>query len=504
MGRPGPPDKTRGMPNTSRTAVLALSALTLASFALTAAPPAGARPAAPLSWQACPGAGVDPRQQCATLQVPLDHSRPRGEQITLAVSRVASARPGLRRGVLLMIPGGPGGSGVNGPSGALKRLPQSVLDAYDVVGFDPRGVGRSTPVDCRLAHGDLAMVNLRPWPAPDGSITVNTATAARVADACVRNGGPVLRSISTANEARDIDRIRQALGERKLSAWGVSYGTYAGAVYATMFPQRTDRIVLDSNDDPDPTRVERGWLANFAVGAEDRFPDFAAWAARPGRYRIADSPEEVRTAFLDLAARLDRQPVPWPGANPAELNGNVLRETMIESLYDDERFPALAELMLAGLGARPLPAPSAPPEEVLQNSIAVSVGTLCNDVAWPRSTAAYARSSAADRAAHPLTAGMPANIMPCAFWPAGPAEPPVRVSSDGPSNILMVQNLRDPATPYSGALRLRRAFGDRARMVAVDSGGHDAYVANGNACGDALVTEFLVTGRRVGADTRCP
>ncbi|MFJ9608812.1 alpha/beta hydrolase [Kitasatospora sp. NPDC101176] len=495
------------MPNINRTLAAATAAAALAVTALVAQPAAAGPETAGrdrLAWTSCQG-GADPRQQCATVSVPLDYAHPEGERITLAVSRIASAKPGLRRGVLLTVPGGPGGSGVDVPSSAVKRLPQSVLDRYDLVGFDPRGVGRSTPVNCGLEHDDLAMVKLRPWPAADGSVDGNLATARRVAETCARNGGPVLRSISTRNEARDIDRIREALGERRLSAWGTSYGTYAGAVYATLFPGRTDRIVLDSNDDPDPARVGRGWLAAFGQGAEDRFPDFARWASAPGNPdRLADTPVEVRPLFLDLAARLDAAPLPWPGANPAELNGNVLRETMLESLYADARFPGLARLVLAGLGRRPLPAPVAPPEQVLQNTIAVSVGTLCNDVSWPADPAALAEDVAAERAARPLTAGMPVNAMPCAFWPFAPAEPPVRVTDRGPANVLLAQNLRDPATPYRGALRLRAALGERARMVTVDSGGHDVYVANGNACGDAVVTDFLVTGRRPAGDTSCP
>ncbi|MFJ9773080.1 alpha/beta hydrolase [Kitasatospora sp. NPDC101157] len=499
------------MPNTSRRTVTATAAATVAAAlavsALTALP-AVADQGHPrrdhLDWTACQGE-VDPRQQCATVTVPLDYNDPDGQQITLAISRIPSAKPGLRHGVLLTVPGGPGGSGLDLPSGAAKRLPPSVQDRFDLIGFDPRGVGRSTPVSCGLDHADLAMVNLRPWPAADGSIDGNLATERRIAETCARNGGPVLRSISTANEARDIDRIRQALGERKLSAWGTSYGTYAGAVYATEFPQHTDRIVLDSNDDPDPSRVGRGWLAAFGRGAEDRFPDFAKWASAPDNPdRVADTPEQVRPLFLDLAARLDRSPLPWPGANPAELNGNVLRETMLESLYADAKFPGLARLMLAGLGRRPLPTPVLPPDQAVQNTIAVSVGTLCNDVSWPAAPAAYARDVAADRAARPLTAGMPVNVMPCAFWPFKPAEPPVRVTGRGPANVLLAQNLRDPATPYGGALKLRAAFGDRARMVTVDSGGHDVYLANGNVCGDAAVTDFLVTGRRPGEDVYCP
>jgi pimeloyl-ACP methyl ester carboxylesterase len=491
------------MRNTSHKAVLfTVAAAALAITASVVAPhPADA---ATVRWGTCAGTGLNPRQECATLPVPLDYGDPDGRQITLEISRLRSSQPRSRRGALLLIPGGPGGSSLNQPSTVTAKMPASVRDAYDVIGFEPRGVGRSTPVSCGLEHGDLAAANLRPWPGPDGDIARNVATARRVAQTCLRNGGDVLRSISTANEARDIDRIRVALGESRLSAWGVSYGTYAGAVYATMFPQRTDRIVLDSSGDPNPERVARGWLANTAIAVEDRFPDFAAWASTPGNpYRLARTPADVRSMFIDLAGRLDHAPIPWPGANPPELNGNVLRETLQESLYSDGTFPGLATLILAAREERPLPAPSSPPDEVLQNVTAVTVATICDDVAWPRSIPAIARDVAADRARHPLTAGMPVNIGPCSFWPS-PPQPTVRITAHGPSNVLLAQNLRDPSTPYRGALEMRRAFGDRARMVAIDSGGHEAYLANGNACGDRLVSDFLANGKRPAHDTLCP
>jgi pimeloyl-ACP methyl ester carboxylesterase len=483
-----------------RTTNAIIAAAVAASAIVPVAAQAGAA-AAPLRWAAC-GTG-DPAQECATLAVPLSYRDPDGPTVALQVSRIGSARPRERRGVLLLVPGGPGDPGLDRPSTMVGRLPASVRERYDLVGFDPRGVGASSPVSCGLRHEDLLAVNQRPWPAPDGGIAGNAVTERRIARTCLANGGPVLRSIGTENEARDIDRIRAALGEPRLSLWGVSYGTYAGAVYATMFPERTDRVVLDSSDDPDPSRVARGWLANYAAGVEDRFPDFAGWAAEPGNpYRLAATPEAVRPLFLRLAARLDRAPLSWPGADPPSLTGNALRETLLESMYDDEDFARLAELMLAARGDRPLPPPAAtPPEPVLQNVTAVAVATICDDVAWPRSLPAIARDVAADRARHPLTAGMPANVMPCVFWPA-PAEPPVRVSSHGPSNVLMVQNLRDPATPYSGALRMLAALGSRARMVTVDRGGHEAYLANGNACGDRLVTAFL-TGAPA-RDAFCP
>ncbi|MBZ9643029.1 alpha/beta hydrolase [Streptomyces sp. PSKA30] len=459
---------------------------------------------APLKWTECEGTGLDPRQECATVEVPMDYADPQGPTIDVAISRIPSEKPSARRGALMLIAGGPGGSSLNDPSGKGQKLPQEVRDAYDLIGFAPRGLAPSTSVDCGLAYGDLATSKLRPWPAPDGSVTENMATAQRTSDACARNGGELIRHLSTANEARDIDRIRAALGERKLSAWGVSYGTYVGAVYSELFPQRTDRIVLDSNDNPDPARVSRAWLAGHEQGVEDTFPEFARWASAPDNpNRVAGTAAEVRPLFLRLAARLDREPIPWPGANPEELNGNVLRQTMLDSLYAPSRFPTLAKLMLAAQKGTVPPAPPAPPEAVLQNVAAVGAGTLCNDVAWPRDAAGYAEDVARSRAEFPLTAGMPRNAMLCAAWPYPPKEPPVRITDRGPSNVLLIQNERDVATPLSGALRMREALGRRATMVTVNSTGHDAYLANGNACGDRTVSRFLATGERPSRDTHC-
>ncbi|MGO4423454.1 alpha/beta hydrolase, partial [Streptomyces sp. MCAF7] len=138
-----------------------------------------------------------------------------------------------------------------------------------------------------------------------------------------------------------------------------------------------------------------------------------------------------------------------------------------------------------------------------QNAVATGAATLCNDVSWPKSLPSYAREVAASRASHPLTAGMPVNVMPCAFWPDEPRDKPVRITSDGPSNVLLVQNRRDPASPYSGALKLRRAFGERARMVTADETGHRVYVTNGNVCSDHYVTDFLVDGERPERDAFC-
>ncbi|MGW1512346.1 alpha/beta hydrolase [Streptomyces sp. NPDC002394] len=481
--------------------MLALSVAAVAGVGLVGG---GAAPAAAtgLVWGDCdPAVKPLPGQQCATLSVPLDYADPEGERIGLAVARLRSARPEARRGTLMVIPGGPGSSGVQrlGQKGA--ALAKETEGAYDLVAFDPRGVGGSAKARCGFDEDDRRLVTLRSWPAADGGIGENVARSRRMAEACARNGGAMVRGLTTANQVRDLDRLRQALSERKLSAWAVSYGTYVAAVYAQEFPERTDRWVLDSSADPDPKRVAQGWLAGMARGAEDRFPDFAAWAARDGR--IAERAEDVRPLFLDLAARLDREPrtTTTPGV---PLTGTVLRQALQQALYSDASFPAFARLMSQALD--PAEVPVLPPElagPMPDEAATVSVGVICNDVDWPRSVPAYERAVAADRARHPLTAGMPANITPCAFWKGGAVEKPTRITDRGPSNVLMIQNLRDPSTPHSAGLRMREAFGDRARLVSVDRGGHAVYLGNGNACGDRAVTRFLTEGVRPAEDVLC-
>ncbi|MVU83884.1 alpha/beta fold hydrolase [Nocardia sp. ET3-3] len=472
---------------------MAVSGVTACQLASSAAP----------TWYPCQGNGLDPRQECATLSVPLDYDKPDGERISIAVSRIRSAHPEHRRGVLFLVPGGPGSGGLGLPSTWGARLPESVRDEYDLIGFDPRGLGASVEANCHVPKEDLVLERLRPWPDADGGIAGNVEVENRVAAACIRNGGALVRSIGTRTEARDIDRIRESLGENKIAAWGQSYGTYVVSVYATMFADRTDRVLLDSNDDPDPDLIERGWAANYAVAMEDRFPDFARWASSDGNPdRVAETPDAVREEFLTVAARLDRAPLPWPGAELSALSGNGLRQTMLDGLHSDKQFPFLAQLLNAAAGSGTLPAaPPAAPEQTVQRSTAVLIATLCNDVAWPTSVGDYTAAVAADRARFPLTAGMPRGYSPCATWPY-PVAPRTLVNSSGPSNVLLVQNLRDPASPYSGALNLRRAFGDRARMVAVDAGGHGAYPSP-VACANEAVERFLRDGTRPETDLTC-
>ncbi|MET9955271.1 alpha/beta hydrolase [Streptomyces sp. NPDC006339] len=490
------------------TLLIGLSSAAVAA-GLTAGPAAAAPAPLPglpgLTWTACGPAGLG--QECAKLSVPLDHADPGGRQVELAVSRIRSTDPAARRGTLLVVPGGPGGSGVQRLSGKGAALVRELGGAYDLVAFDPRGVGGSVKADCGIADEDRHLVTLRAWPAADGSIGENVERSRRVAEACARNGGAELRGLTTANEVRDMDRLRAVLGETRISVWGNSYGTYVTAQYAQKFPHRTDRLVLDSSADPDPRTVAQGWLRGMARGVDDRFPDFAAWAAHPDRaeagLRLAERPEDVRPLILGLAARLDRSPRPTttPGV---PLTGNLLRQALQNALASDAAFEGFARLVREA--GTPTATPALPPElagPMPGPDATAVVGVVCNDVRWRGSVRDHERAVTADRAAHPLTAGMPANITPCSFWKGGPVAKPVRVTDEGPSNILMIQGLRDPNTPHVNGLKMRAALGARARLVTVDRGGHGMYLSNGNACGDRTVTRFLLTGERPATDVTC-
>lgn len=233
-----------------------------------------------ITWGACPplatGTTRDPREKCGTVTVPLNYQDPNGKTITIAVSEIATAKPGKMRGYLLLNPGGPALPGLDMPSTMAPTLPASVLDEYGLIGFDPRGVGHSTPMSCGLpSSSDAAPF---PYPAADGSIRQNIATARTIAGDCAKIGNE-LQYFTTASTARDMDRIRLALGAAKISYWGQSYGSYLGAVYTTLFPQHTDRMVLEGNVDPNDVWSQQIQLWN--QGMNDRFPDAAGIALAP-------------------------------------------------------------------------------------------------------------------------------------------------------------------------------------------------------------------------------
>jgi len=472
----------------------------------TAGESTAGRPTVGLQWAACPQDVVVPpavqgQVQCAKVPVPLDYRDPDGTQIEIMVSRIASTKPEKRRGVLMFNPGGPGGTGLDQPGFLVGQgLPASVMDAYDLIGMDTRGVGHSAPVSCGFVLGDAYWANIPPYAVDDADVTRQAEIAEEVAARCAENDTDGrLRHLTTANMARDLDRIRAALGEEKASFYGASYGSALGAAYASMFPRSTDRIVLDSNIGD--THLDRDGLRRYALGMEQTFPDFATWAAaRHDSYGLGRTPQQVRRTYLTLAERFDRTPA------PDGLTGAFFRGITFAYLYNERQYGNLARTWQSYLDPGQAPsqaetAAAAPSPN--DNAFTVFLAVTCNDVQWPKDVATYRRAVAEDRKRYPLFGAASANITPCAYWKYEPSEPPVAISDKGARNVLVLQNRQDPVTPLAGGKLLREKFGQRARLVTANQSGHGVYVLSGNACALNLTTSYLVEGTMPARDTTC-
>ncbi|MFE2377619.1 alpha/beta fold hydrolase [Streptomyces sp. NPDC059398] len=449
-------------------------------------------------WGACPAADTgtggaapvrrDPRQQCTTVRVPLDYRAPGGRRLTIEVSRIRSGAP--RPKSLMTGQGGPGSSGLDLPSLDVSALPARVTRATDLYGLDYRGIGHSDPLHCGIARADRTAAAGVSYPAADGSIDANVAWARRVAGACARHAGAALPFFNTVNIARDIDRVRTTLGLRTLSYTGTSYGTFVGQVYASLYPATSGRVLLDSVVPPGGVKAV---IQNKGRGVEDAFGGFARWAAaRDGAYHLGGSAPDVRRTVLSTARELNGTPLPLMTGRG--LTGNSLLEAAATLLEQRDSFPALAELLgAAGTGSIPpdLTSKLQTGRVLPDNFFSAQDAIVCNDSVWPKGVAGYRRAVARSAALFPLTAGSPANIWPCAFWPSAGSDHPPKPVSRGPHNILMAQNTEDPSTPLSEARRTLRAFGGRAAMVTVEATGHGVAMAKG--CAADAVADFLLS-----------
>ncbi|MFE9728129.1 alpha/beta hydrolase [Streptomyces sp. NPDC005794] len=463
-----------------------------------------------VQWSGCPedvvAEAVPSVLECATVPVPLDYADPGGTRIDLKISRLASTAPEKRRGTLMLNPGGPGGSGLALSSLLVAQgLPSSVTDSYDLIGMDTRGVGHSSPVSCGFTEDGPYFANLPAYAVDDAAVTARAKVAEEVAEQCARNDSDGrLRHMTTANTARDLDRIRAALGEEKTSYLGYSYGTALGAAYASMFPERSDRIVLDSNIGD--THLDRDGLRRYALGMEETFPAFAKWAAaRHDSYGLGRTPAQVRETYFTIAERLDEKPTAdgWTGQH--------FRIAAFGFLFKKSQYSQLAQLWqtldsgdaTASTDLLPENAASGGALSPADNSLTVFLSVTCNDVEWPEDVDTYRKGVAEDRERYPMYGAAAANITPCAFWPHAPAEKPVAVNDEGPQNVLLVQNLRDVPTPLAGGKLLREKFADRSRLLTVDDSGHGAYVLGPNSCALNTTTRYLVEGEMPAEDTHC-
>ncbi|MFF0215480.1 alpha/beta hydrolase [Streptomyces vinaceus] len=484
--------------------MLAAAGLIATTVPLLSATQASAAPAAEYTpqkpaWQRC-STDQPASYECATIKVPLDYRRPQGRTIDLAISRIKSENPAKRHGAMLLNPGGPGGPGLDLPLMMDALMPKDVRDQYDLIGFDPRGVGASTPITCGMT--DTEQNFDRPY--KEETFPADVAWARTVADKCREKSGSVLPFITTRNTARDMDAIRAALGEKKISYVGYSYGTYLGAVYTQMFPQRSDRFVLDSG--VDPQRIWRGMIQVWATEAEPAFKRWTQWTAeRSADYGLGDTPDAVSKTFWDLVARANEHPIEFEGT---KLTGDDIRTARGLFFYPSQAAPLVKLLKDAADGkpVRPtepqlrLLKPTAGAGPASDNGTAVFWSVVCGDTEWPRYPEQYEREAVKDKAEYPLYGDFASNIKPCAYWQR-PIEPPTAMKTR--TNVLTVQNEWDSQTPLVSGQGLHKALGGSRMVLALGGEGHGVYLADPNSCANATVNSYLATGKLPARDVTC-
>ncbi|RZB19872.1 alpha/beta hydrolase [Streptomyces sp. F001] len=484
-------------PPPRRTALLCA----LAAGAATLLPTTPAPAATPtLRFGACPDSVPAPpapdRVECGSVTVPLDWNRPRGPRMEIAVSRVpASGTPSERRGILLVNPGGPGGSGLPYAVTKRARLPESVRRSYDVIGFDPRGVGASAPVDCGPMGGLFDSPGADPVPVGPQTERTYLSSLRELADDCATGANGTLPYMSTEQTAHDMDAIRSALGEPSTGFLGVSYGSYLGAAYAARFPHRVGRMVLDSVVGPWDWYDFDVVQSRALLRQRDTF--FAWTAAHADRFGLGGRAGAVREAYLRVRQGLADNPVEGVGA--AEFDRAVYR-----ALGRTERWAGLADALRAHLregtvaGLRPASPFDSPAS---RNYEAANRVVKCADGPGPdpaRILADIRRTRRID--AQPLLSGMEAST--CAHWHHRPAHRTPLGSPDAPP-ALLVASAHDPVTPIEGARELRRLL-PGSRLVTLENDySHGVFASRGNACVDDTVAAYLIDGTAPAADVRC-
>lgn len=497
-----------------------------------------------LQWTACATDGYE----CARLTVPLDYARPgNGRTFVLPVARAAATGPARRIGSLVYNPGGPGAGGASSlEEGMDESFGAAVRARFDIISFDPRGVGGSIPaLTCEPAEAEPeaeeteepaeetpedssdAVAPLYPRTEADRSAAASGARTA--AEDCEEHSGPILRHVGTEDAARDLDVLRAALGERRLTYLGWSYGTSLGTSYAEQFPRRVRAMVLDGAIDPSLDWRQR--VISQSAGFRRSVDDYAEQCAEiAGDSCPGASPQEIRALIERLYQRAEREPLPVAeDSTYAEYGGmdatavldavsmamytpedqweplsEALREadqgdaTKLGTLDDEEETEEETEDPGTAEGQQEEDETPEPPAD---NGDAALTAVNCLDVPHPRSLRPYWDALApADQAAGVYgTAGVTAELT-CRDWPSG-GRRPQRVDADGVPPVLVVGTTGDPATPYEESVSLAEQF-PQGMLLTYEGLGHTAY-GRGDACVTAKVDAYLVKGERVRPGAIC-
>ena len=501
--------------------VLAVAAGALVGFA--PAPPAGASTTpTQVVWSSCPqysdgaiaslGIPADQlaafrdllaRTRCGTVQVPLDYAHPNGTKITIAVTRLTATDQTHKLGTIVMNPGGPGGSGYLMPQTLALHSPQvaSLLDRYDMVGFDPRGVGYSTKVDCPPPGGGSGPIATPSGPISEATAKQVYAGQVSVNQACWRSNPIFLGQLTTANVARDLDQVRQAMHLSRISYFGVSWGTLLGSVYRSMFAPTVARMWLDSVVGPDANRLDVRDHDTTAAQEQDA-ARWAAWAAaRHATYGLGSTAGEVETLVKGLAAKLDADPIGFSDVPGVTLDGSFIAflaavpspvwshatEAMKEmtTARNGETAPPTIAPIISPPPADTTPPPADAPEQI--NPIA-NAAILCNDDTGPHDFATFWSGYQSLQREYPMTARLGTITEPCAGWPV-PTEPFHLRKVAG--SLEMSAHRYESTTPYPWAGQMRSVIGGMVFTVEDDIHGSLPFVAD---CATHMAAYFM-TGR---------
>ncbi|MEU9154319.1 alpha/beta hydrolase [Streptomyces sp. NPDC048417] len=477
----------------TRAAVLCAAAAVVAgSFT---APPASAttRTAAQapsVTWKKC-GTTDYPTLQCGTVKAPLDHRDPGGKQITLALSRVPHTASAYQ-GPLLVNPGGPGGSGLTLAGFVASTLPKKVAAQYDVIGFDPRGVGKSSPaIDC--APGYFDPVRPDSVPATPALEQANLKRVQSFAAACGKKYTSLLPYLDTVSAAQDMDSIRQALGADRISYFGYSYGTYLGAVYAKLHPERIHRLVLDSIVDPTGVWYDDNLGQDHAFN--DRHRALMAWIAKyDSTYKLGTDPKRVEARWYAMRAALAKKPA------GGKVGAAELEDTFIPGGYYNGYWPYLAEAFSAYVNGKKTAAlveayqNFAAVDASGENGYSVYAAVQCRDVSWPRDWNQWRKDNWAAYEKAPFMVWNNAWYnAACTSWPTSALKPPDIANGKLPPTLLF-QATDDAATPYQGGVTAHRLLAGSS-LVVEQGGGNHGITLSGNSCLDDHLAAYLTDGK---------
>jgi pimeloyl-ACP methyl ester carboxylesterase len=488
-----------------------------------APPPAEAATAQPeVTWRSCPaysdGAieslGIPEEQlgafrallartECGTVQVPLDYTHPNGTKITIAITRLKATDQKHKLGSIAMNPGGPGGSGYLMPLSLALASPQvaGLSDRYDLIGFDPRGVGYSTKVDCPPPGGDGGPIDIPPGPISEATARQLYAGQVNLNQACWSSNPTFLGQLTTANVARDLNQVRQALRLPRISYFGASWGTLMGAVYRSMFPETVARMWLDSVVGPTANRLDvRGH--DTTAASEQAVARWAAWAAaRDASYGLGSTAGEVETLVKQLKASLNANPIVFSDVPDLHLDGNFIAFLAASpSLFWADATEALKEMTTARSGepappavapiiapppASTTPPPADAPERI--NSIA-NAAILCNDDTSPHDFASFWSDYQQWQQEFPITASLGMFTEPCAGWPV-PTQPFHLRKVAG--SLELSGHRYESVTPYPWVGQMQSTIGGTVFTANDDIHGSVPVVPD---CAEHLAAYFM-TGR---------